>query len=79
MIVNENGMSTYENKEEILPNENGRFQCKYCNQTRSSKSLLKRHLKKSCKGVKFNHEKKSCKGVKFNHEKKSCKNRSTVI
>ena len=40
-----------ENEEEILSNKNGRFQCKYCNQTRSSKSLLKRHLKKSCKGL----------------------------
>jgi hypothetical protein len=62
MIINENGISTLENEEEIhfnpfslKFNENGRFQCKYCNQTRSSKSLLARHLKKSCKGLRSNH------------------------
>ena len=43
---------TYQNVEEEVSIEKGRFQCKNCNQTRSTESLLKRHEKKSCKGSK---------------------------
>ena len=42
----------YQNVEENVSIEKGRFKCKNCNQTRSSEILLRRHQKKSCKGSK---------------------------
>ena len=61
-----------ETGEDLLSLESGRFQCRNCNQTRSSKSLLRRHEKKSCKGTRNIHKNEK---TIFNEirRKKSCK------
>ena len=43
-------------EEEIISTETGRFSCRNCNQSRSSISLLRRHVQKSCKGTRYNHQ-----------------------